>query len=410
MIGRFTGILLWAAAATACFGQPPPNDEFTNRTVLAGSSFTFTADTTGATFDSLNETGYYPDSGEFLENGYFQLDDLWGAPSVWWSWTPTESSTVVIESAGPLELIRACLKVYAVTNLTWDVWDKQISGIHLRFPGQFAVFQAQAGVEYQISVCSRLAKPLHFRWTTTNSPVFRLQPRTQTVSPGQSALLMASAVAAKPLRFQWLKDGVDLTGATNQLLVFHNCTFSDTAEYSLVASTPDGISTSAVVRVIVATNEVPPSFVSSALVNQTNFQFMVSGEPGRFYEVEYSNDLQTWSSQDWRRITIWNTNEITTFKELRNASARFVRLKHYHPASESCNNTLWQIRFAIWQFAESQHRDRAYSVTPTDLAKYLPGRNWPRCPASGGEYYVSTVSARPECESYYSGHRSAEQP
>src|SRR6266576_2234378 len=75
------------AAIDVCLGQAPPNDNFANAIVLRGNSTIFTGSLTNATFEP----------GESA--------NLCGVPvegaSVWWSWTATNSSVVVIESLTP---------------------------------------------------------------------------------------------------------------------------------------------------------------------------------------------------------------------------------------------------------------------------------------------------------------------
>jgi len=52
------------ASATGAFAQTPANDDFANRTVLSGSSISFTGSLAGATLEP-NEPSYY----SFMTNG-----------------------------------------------------------------------------------------------------------------------------------------------------------------------------------------------------------------------------------------------------------------------------------------------------------------------------------------------------
>ena len=407
MKGKLASVLFVAGTALA-WAQVPPNDDFTNRTVLVGSSFIITADTAGATWDIWSEPSYYPLNVSFYENGYPAIDDLWGAPSLWWSWTPTESSTVVIENADPFELIRACLKVYHTTTLSYSSQNDQVCGIHLRYHGQYAVFQAQAGIEYQISVCSRVARPLHFRWTATNTPLFRLHPKTQTISPGQSVLFTASAVGEKTIHYQWRKDGADILDATNQMLVFDNCTPANAAAYSVVATCAGGSSASSVANLFVATNAAPPALVPQRVAANDSFRFAVSGEEGRKYQIEYSDDLRTWQAPG--DGVIINSNATTEFTVRKDAPVKFLRLKHYRPASEGCNNGFRQLKFAIWQCAEEWHLDDSSTLWPEGLTPYFVNKVFPYCPDTGGEYVWVNVVAKPTCELGWSLGHAFEEP
>src|SRR6266481_2620971 len=67
------------------FGQTPPNDNFADRTVLAGNNIVFTGDLSGSTIEPNEPVfdGYYFPSTAITH-------------SVWWSWTATESGPVTL--------------------------------------------------------------------------------------------------------------------------------------------------------------------------------------------------------------------------------------------------------------------------------------------------------------------------
>jgi hypothetical protein len=66
------------------------------------------------------------------------------------------------------------------------------------------------------------------------TPVFTLQPVSQTVAPG--ATVVFSAGATNSPSYQWLRNGVVIDGATNSLLIFTNATAANAATYTAVAS------------------------------------------------------------------------------------------------------------------------------------------------------------------------------
>src|SRR5437588_11582520 len=68
-------------ALTGFCQAPPPNDNFDDRTALSGSSVSFSAGLANATTESGEVAG---------PSGYP------AGPSVWWTWTPSTSSQVVI--------------------------------------------------------------------------------------------------------------------------------------------------------------------------------------------------------------------------------------------------------------------------------------------------------------------------
>ena len=85
--GWLLGIMVALFCALAGYGQtPPPNDNFSNRTVLTGNDLTFSGTLAGATIENSQETAAY----QHL---------LGGTPnqSVWWSWTAPVSTVLTLE-------------------------------------------------------------------------------------------------------------------------------------------------------------------------------------------------------------------------------------------------------------------------------------------------------------------------
>jgi hypothetical protein len=77
--------LLASLCCSIAFSQAPPNDNFTNATVLYGSSAIFSGTLSNATVEP----------GESLDECYPAFHYTVG--SLWWSWTATNSTAVVID-------------------------------------------------------------------------------------------------------------------------------------------------------------------------------------------------------------------------------------------------------------------------------------------------------------------------
>lgn len=287
------------------------------------------------------------------------------------------------------------MAVYTGTNIA-TLGYNEICHIDLQRRGQYAVFQPQVGQEYQILAAGIQGKPISYRWTVTTTPIFRLQPKHQTVSVGQSALFTAYAIGVKPLHFQWQRQGVDLDGATNQMLAIENCASSNSADYSLVVTSATGVNTSAVARLVVATNGVQPLLANLRIVRGSDWEFTATGEEGRKYQIEYSTDLLSWSSP-WLGVLV-NTNPTTTFQVAKDSQMKFLRLKHYHPVDERCNNNMRQLRFAAWAYAEDKHKDDLTAVWAELLSAYLIEGRIPKCPTTGSGYSMTDLFAAPTCE------------
>lgn len=121
-------------ALSLALATPPPNDNFANRTVLQGSSFTVNASNVNASVET-NEPRHA---------------NVNGGRSVWWSWTATVSGTATISLAG--SSFDTTLGVYSgstLGNLTAEAANDDESGSVLTSRVQFA---AIAGRTYQLAV------------------------------------------------------------------------------------------------------------------------------------------------------------------------------------------------------------------------------------------------------------------
>src|SRR5207249_1001118 len=78
-------------------------------------------------------------------------------------------------------------------------------------------------------------------------PVISTQPTPQSVNPGQFATFSAAATGTPPIGFQWIRDGVNIDGATNASVTLTNAQAADAgSRWQVVASNAFGFATSAV--------------------------------------------------------------------------------------------------------------------------------------------------------------------
>ncbi|MBI5385135.1 MAG: immunoglobulin domain-containing protein [Verrucomicrobia bacterium] len=77
-------------------------------------------------------------------------------------------------------------------------------------------------------------------------PIIGLQPRSQVTAPAATYTFSVTAGGARPLFFQWLKDGVELTGETNRFLTRFDAASVDLGGYSVIVSNANGAVTSSV--------------------------------------------------------------------------------------------------------------------------------------------------------------------
>lgn len=77
-------------------------------------------------------------------------------------------------------------------------------------------------------------------------PIIGLQPRSQVTTPGSTVTFSVTAGGARPLQFQWLKEGDPIPGGTNRFLTLSNVIPELLGQYAVVVSNPHGAVTSQV--------------------------------------------------------------------------------------------------------------------------------------------------------------------
>lgn len=94
----------------------------------------------------------------------------------------------------------------------------------------------------------------------TGLPTLLNQPYSEVIYQGGNAALTPAVLGAAPLSFQWLQNGVNLAGATNNSVAFINAQVSDAGSYQLVVSNSFGAVTSAVA--VLTVSPTGPFFVA----------------------------------------------------------------------------------------------------------------------------------------------------
>jgi hypothetical protein len=163
-------------------------------------------------------------------------------------------------------------------------------------------------------------------------------------------------------------------------------TTNQAGTYSVTASNIGGVTVGgSATLTVVDTNPVPSLEV---LPPSAELQFNLNGEPGRWYKVESSTDLQSWTNPIWLQLT----NPSTLVSVQRLAPTHFVRAS-LDVQTEVCVAQLKQMYWAgiIWAADTKQLADA--SVTETSIRPYVPinsNGGIPSCP-DGGTYWYSSV-------------------
>lgn len=106
-------------------------------------------------------------------------------------------------------------------------------------------------------------REIQFFTVAGQPPAITQNPVGGTRLVGDAFSLSASAIGDIPLTFQWLQNGVPVSGATNSTLIFGSLQASNSGNYELVASNPGGSATSAPPAVLTVLD--PPVDITSGL-------------------------------------------------------------------------------------------------------------------------------------------------
>jgi uncharacterized lipoprotein YmbA len=110
-----------------------------------------------------------------------------------------------------------------------------------------------------------------------NPPVITAQPVSRVVTQGASVSFSLMATGSPQLVYQWLKDGLELPGATSNLLALVGVKTSDAGDYTAVVTNAFGSVTSTVAALTVF---VPPPVIPLAeALDTTNLVWTTNGNP-----------------------------------------------------------------------------------------------------------------------------------
>ncbi|MBI2948845.1 MAG: immunoglobulin domain-containing protein [Verrucomicrobia bacterium] len=137
-------------------------------------------------------------------------------------------------------------------------------------------------------------------------PKIAAQPRPQEVLRGATVILTVSATGTSPLYYQWHRNGVPIAGATEKSLLLTNVSLADAGEYSATVSNLFGSETSQSVTLKV-TEPLRPVLSGLWRHGDGGVEFVMSGEAGREYHIEFSTDLRL-----WKRVATLRASQATS--------------------------------------------------------------------------------------------------
>ena len=401
----------------------PANDDFANRAPLTGDRLVFSGDLTGSTLEMNEPTNVPPPM--FL--------NLPVTNSVWWTWTASASVPVTVTTVScsedsylpflkpyPSE-VTCFMAVYSGA----DPFANPNCVATLRVDPQMsqpsASFQAIAGTTYQIQFFgAHPTMQATFQLVATNGPIILEGPTPQTVFPNGSALFTVLAEGIPPLSYQWRSNGVDIAGQTGPMLALAYVQPGQQGAYSVVVSNASGVIESPAANLSVNATPLRPLLGPASRVASNAVAFTLTGEAGRYYRVEASSNLTSWttvsnfparmplltypSTAVNFRSVVYCTNATISLVVTNGADAAFYRASLYSSKDEFCEMHLKQIRFAkqLWQRAGNQ--GRYFTAYYLDLQEYWPNIATSCCPLLGtnstfsASYNILDGTSNPTCK------------
>lgn len=381
-----------------CLAQPPPNDHFTNAIPLYGNSVTFTGTLVNATSENVP-------CPWCVGCGCYTFK-----PAVWWSWTSSNSTQVVIDllqQSGAQDAWFVASTGTSTNSLT-DLDVNELDSV----PNRYLAFSATPGVNYHIRAQGQ-ADSFTLRLTATNAPLILSPPQDQTVPRNASAFFAVTAAGLElprpdiyprrqHLDYQWRFEGNALPDATEAALLVHCVSPANAGGYSVVVSNLTGATISAVAYLTVTGSNALPTLTAVNSPNTNFFLLTVAGEAGRQYQIESRTNHSQFANWPNEYFILTNITSTSMFSVNKMDTQRF-----YRPSldPEICIARMKALDRAIKLFAIEAKKGEG-DVICCDITPYLK-MNGIACP-SGVPYDYSYIPnaplGRPKCKVVPSVH------
>jgi hypothetical protein len=128
----------------------------------------------------------------------------------------------------------------------------------------------------------------------TFPPLITVQPVSHYVNQGQPTAFSVSVNGALPFTYQWQKNDMDINGETNRILTLGPTAFSDTANYLVIVSNPEGTETSYEAALTVVGPTVPIMGIPIYINGQASVS--LTSTPGFNFAIQGSTNFTDWIS------------------------------------------------------------------------------------------------------------------
>lgn len=141
------------------------------------------------------------------------------------------------------------------------------------------------------------------------APTISQQPQAQTANVGDTVVLRVTATGDSPFTYQWIRNGIELSGGKNSTLTFSPVGLLDAADYSVRVTNASGNAPSATVHLTVVASAIPPLITLQPVSASTNsgsnveFRIQATGTPNPTYQWFHENVLLVDSTNAILQVT-----------------------------------------------------------------------------------------------------------
>lgn len=205
------------------------------------------------------------------------------------------------------------------------------------------------------------------------------------------------------MRYQWRFNGSDLSDEVGPTLKKDFVSTNQGGSYSVVVSNLTGVSTSAIANLTVSATNPHPVLTALSPSASDRLAFVLQGEVGRWYRIEYSTNMTEWYDEISLHFpfgVVYLTNAIASFS-VPYTDRRFIRASLY-PETENCIKNLTRMNFALKTWAV-EHKIEIQGTYSVDEIR-PDTRPWPYCPTFGSYSPGATIADPITCSLSSLGH------
>lgn len=156
----------------------------------------------------------------------------------------------------------------------------------------------------------------------STAPIISVQPKSQSISEGDTVTFSVEAQGKGALTYQWLYNGNNIPGARSQAFSFAGTQIADSGQYQVVVSDSAGSTTSEIAELTVAARpDTPELSIDRISVTGNTLLIEWQGGPGIILQAKASLNDRSW-------LDIQGTESQSSVQQLALGVSAYFRLIH----------------------------------------------------------------------------------